>query len=197
MTPFTDEEIIGAIRAGGRALENALRQLYADVRYKRLAEIAARRFNGNAEDVEDLFQEGLWLLFQKVEHGAFEERSALSTFFGSIVNNISLNRYTTQQRRSVNLAGLPPIAEEASTETDTLFWKEKIALLDKAIAVLEEKCKPVLEYWAAGYSMKEMAEMLGIKDEMAAKNKKKNCLNALRAWMKDHPKDAIRIKEGL
>lgn len=190
MTPFTDEEIIVAIRAGGRALENALRQLYTDARYKRLAEIAARRFNGNAEDVEDLFQEGLWLLFQKVEHGVFEERSALSTYFGSIVNNISLNRYTTQQRRSASLAGLLPMAEEAATETDTLFWKEKIVLLDKATAALEEKCKLVLEYWAAGYSMKEIAELVGIKDEMAAKNKKKNCLNSLRKWMLQNPEKA-------
>lgn len=197
MTPFTDEEIMDAIRAGGRALEDALRQLYADGRYKRLAVIAARRFNGNAEDVEDLFQEGLWVLFQKLEHGVFEEKSALSTYFGSIVNNISFNRYAMQQRRSTHLAGLPPLPEESPPETDTLFWKDKIALLDKATALLGEKCKLVLEYWAAGYSMKEIAVLLGLKDEMAAKNKKKNCLNALREWMKNHPQVAIKIKEGL
>ncbi len=197
MSSSADDEIIRSIREGGQALENALGQLYVDGRYRRLAAYAARRFNGNSEDVEDLLQEGLWLLFQKVKHGTFEERSALHTYFGSIVNNISLNRYAKQQRRSVALAGLAPMVDEDNVEVDSILWKDKMALLDMAIAALEEKCKPVLADWSTGYSLKEIAERVGLNDEMAAKNKKKNCLQALRVWMKNNPQVANSLKDGL
>ncbi|MBI1226862.1 MAG: sigma-70 family RNA polymerase sigma factor [Bacteroidetes bacterium] len=197
MKPLTDKEIIQAIRAGGRAQEEALRQLYSNKEYRRLAEFAARSFSGNAQDVEDLLQEGLWILFQKVKKGEFEERSTLKTFFGSIVNHIGLNKYSKQLRCSVAIAGLTIATEEGPTEEDMLLWKEKTALLEKPFSTMKEKCQSVLEYWACGYSMKEIAELTGLKDEMAAKNKKKNCLKALRDWMKDHPKTAKWFKDGL
>ena len=68
MKPFTDEEIIGAIQSGGQASEEALRHLYLSGGLRREAVMAARRFGGNEADVEDLFQEGLWRVYENLEH---------------------------------------------------------------------------------------------------------------------------------
>ena len=196
MKPFTDEEIIGAIQSGGQASEEALRHLYLSGGLRREAVMAARRFGGNEADVEDLFQEGLWRVYEKIRSGQFEERSSIQTFFNGIVQNISLNEFTRRKRRSEILAGLSIEIQAAPVEIEGVSWKEKMAILEKPLAVLGELCRQVLEHWAAGYSIQEITELLGFDNEMAAKNKKKNCLHTLRVWMKNHPENAKWFKEG-
>ncbi len=192
MKPFKDEDIIQAFKAGGKAAEAALGQLYRDAGYRRLADEAARSFGGNADDVEDLVQEGLWRVYQKIRAGSFEELSSIKTFFGGIVKNIARNEQAKRARQSLHLQTL---AASEGQLLDDLAWAEITHLLDTAFNTLEPKCQQILELWKLGHPLTEIQAALGFNDLDSLKNKKKNCLKNLREWMLRHPEAAKYFKK--
>jgi RNA polymerase sigma factor (sigma-70 family) len=64
---------------------------------------------------------------------------------------------------------------------------ERRGELLRIIALVGEKCKQVLMYWSAGYSMDEIADMMEYKSSGMAKKKKYECLNSLLTLLENKP----------
>ena len=74
---------------------------------------------------------------------------------------------------------------DTGLEYDT---SEKRRLLQNVLKYLKPKCKEILMYWAGGYTMKEITQLLGISSEGMARKKKYTCFKELIKWLEDHPK---------
>ena len=74
-----------------------------------------------------------------------------------------------------------------TTPESLLFDQTKIEQLNDLLGKLGKNCKEVLMYWANGYSMKEIAEMMGYKSDNMAKKKKYKCFKELLDYLEQHP----------
>ena len=67
-----------------------------------------------------------------------------------------------------------------------LIRKERVHLLQDLLQEMGRNCKDVLMYWANGYKMREIAEIMNYKSENMAK-KKYECFKSLLLYVEANP----------
>src|SRR5512143_1215031 len=96
LLPFPgDDRILDLIRSGN---ETALVDLYRSNRRSIVAFVT--RNSGSTEDAEDLLQEALIVLWERVRGGRFEATAAISTFVYATVRNMWLRKLAIQRREA-------------------------------------------------------------------------------------------------
>ncbi len=175
-----DASILDMIRRGD---EQALVRLY-ELNRKMVSSFVARN-NGTHDDYEDLLQEALVILWERVRAGRFEYSSKLSTFIFGTVKNIWL-RKLARARREV-LIDLQSEEHEDPQETalDELIDSEEASAVKQALERIGDVCKEILllYYWEE-CSMEEIATKLGFANAETAKSKKYQCKKALEKMLK-------------
>ena len=129
------------------------------------------RITRNQQDAEDALQDALLKAFAHLK--GFEERSSFSTWLTRIAINSAL--MILRKKRNCFEFSLDdtngPNGKSAPWEMKFLgedpesscVRREKEALLREAILRLPPRCRQVVELWQArGYSMREIAQALGI-----------------------------------
>lgn len=71
---------------------------------------------------------------------------------------------------------------------------EKMKILEELMNHLKSNCKQVLMYWAGGYNMSEIAQLVGYKSEGMARKKKCECYKELIVWLEAHPEYLNELK---
>jgi len=107
----------------------------------------------------------------------FELRAASlkSYFTEGVLRACSRAREVAQRRQTVELDPLTQAAGQRDSVEEEFIRHERIRQLDALIARMGEKCNTILMRFARGYSMREIAEELGFKNEQSAKNAKGDC----------------------
>ncbi len=138
----------------------------------------------NAEDADDLFQEALLVLFDKVKKDDFELRSKISTYLLSVAKYMLYNRNRKASRNGE--IGLDHVSEMemADTETDVKYFEEQERLynqLEDALEELGSPCREVLKaYYMEEMSMSDISELMSYTNANNAKTQKYKCLNRLK-----------------
>lgn len=136
------------------------------------------KMGATQEETDDIFQESIIILFEKVQDPKFELHSALKTFLAGISRNV----FREHLRKRSNV-----LSEEYSNSTvqlpqidideESREQLEKMQMIDKVLEQLGEKCKKILElYYVAKNSMDEIASKMGYNNSKTAKNQKYKCL---------------------
>ncbi len=144
--------------------------------------------SGNEADAEDVFQEAMVILYQKLNSPNFELTVQLKTYVYSICRNLWLNELNRRGRRKIGLKDY-----EKYVETGYLFsvdWKERreetLNNVEKAMRYLGEKCQQILVlYYFDKKSMAEIAVEMDYTNADNAKNQKYKCLRQLK-WNIKH-----------
>lgn len=89
-----------------------------------------------------------------------------------LVDNLEIERHSTPQESHLH----------------QLLKSEKATILHNILDVMRTRCKDVLMYWAGGYSMKEIASLLGYQSDGMARKKKSECMKELLAYLSNNPK---------
>ncbi len=139
--------------------------------------------SGNREAAEDLFQEALIILYEKVNSKDFVLTSQLQTFLYAICKRLWLKKLRQQKRYPID-----SYKQEESTpsEIEQLIENHQkkelqIDKLNKALENLGSPCKDLLEgFYIQGYSMKELAEKFHYTNASNAKTQKYKCLQRLK-----------------
>ncbi len=128
--------------------------------------------NSGAEvDVEDVFQDALVFLYQKIKEGSIELHSSLSTYFYGVCKNIWRNRL----RKNMKMV----VTEDVLDETEVIdpevireiTKKEQEHVYRKHFLNLTDTCKQVLNLLFQGNSMKEIADQTGYSEGYTRKKK--------------------------
>ncbi len=172
-----DSRILDLIRKGD---EEALIMLYESNRRPVVSLVTQN--NGSADDAEDVLQESLIVLWERIRAGRFEYKAKLSTFIYATAKNVWSQRL---RRKGREAAGeLDPDGEEdpAPSPLENLIASEQAALVSEALGKIGEQCRKLLLlfYWD-GLSMEEIAVTLGFANADTAKAKKYQCKKALEA----------------
>jgi RNA polymerase sigma factor (sigma-70 family) len=151
----TESDLINGCIAGNRQMQELLYRLYAPKMYA-----VCLRYSTNAEDAQDLLQEGFIKVYRNIDRfrgdGSFE----------GWIRRIFVNTSIEQFRKKTNVYSISEREEEnienrEFTALDTLAEKDIINLVQE----LSPGYRTVFNmYVIEGYSHKEIGEMLGINE---------------------------------
>lgn len=179
----TDEVLLEALRQDTPAAFEALYRRYYRMVVKQVNE--QRRLDINAEDI---FQELLFILVEKIRKPEFQLSAKLSTFLFAISRNLIFKK--TGQKTELpgdemlfsdrNDSEVPDSLEERQ------ILEEKLNVVVGHLELLEEDCRRLLKM--SFYEKRSQAEIsleMGY-SEAYVKVKKHRCLNYLRNKVQEH-----------
>jgi RNA polymerase sigma factor (sigma-70 family) len=179
-----DAKILDLIRKGD---EEALVLLY-DSNRRPIVNLVMRN-RGGADEADDVLQESLIVLWERVRGGRFEYKAKLSTFIYATAKNVWSQRLRRKGREIAGELDADGQEDPAPSPLDDLIASEQAALVSGALAKIGEQCRKLLLlfYWDE-LSMDEIAAELGFANADTAKAKKYQCKKAL--------EDVLRKKSG-
>lgn len=135
--------------------------------------------NGNVDDAQDVFQEGMIVLFQKIYAPDFELTSSLLTYFYSICKFIWLNKSRKKRLSTVDIEKTPEIFDDTNSIQKDLERKERTEFYQKKFQQLGDGCQKVLTFFYEGLKMKQIAEKMGFASSGYAAKRKLKCKRQL------------------
>jgi len=170
---MTDREIINAIQNGN--LEKPIQVLYKEYPKIRLFLL---KEGGREVIIQEIFNDSLVLLIEKLSNPSFELSSKLTTYLTGInrfllkneIRKIANEPFVSSEFHSEFIEGLE------SFEYD--FEKEnKLKQLDGILDTIQEKCKQILHFfYFEKRNMDFIAEKMGYSSVQSAKTQKYKCL---------------------
>ncbi len=179
----TDAKILDLLRRGD---DEGLVMLYEANRKPIRAYVLKN--NGTEDDAEDLLQEALIVLWERVRSNRFEYRSRLSTFIYATVKNMWRRRLARSRREAPADIEQDTGYIENATALDIMIESEEARRVHEALGLLGDPCRSLLImfYWE-DRSMEEIAAALHFANAETAKSKKYQCKKALQKLLKERP----------
>jgi RNA polymerase sigma factor (sigma-70 family) len=175
-----DARVLDQIRRGD---EEALVRLY-EICGKQVTAFVTRN-SGTHDDAEDLLQEALVVLWERVRANRYEQAARISTFVFATVRNMWMRRLARTRREVVTELGDGNTMSNDLSALDEMIESEEAALVNSALEKLGNPCKQLLllYYWEE-LSMDEIARTMGFANAETVKSKKYQCKKALAGLMK-------------
>lgn len=166
-----DHDIIKNIRAGKR--EKPIRQLYKEYPKVRANILST---GGSEEIAQEIFNDSLILLIEKVSEPSFQLTSKLSTYLYGI-NRFLWKNQLRKQNRYIELEW----SDTLIISEDDLDYQEekeeKLKVMENILNTISEKCKKIFEmFYFNRQSMQFVAEKLGFSSVNSAKTQKYKCM---------------------
>ena len=178
---MNDKIIVNNILEGSEKRTEALKYLYENLEIRSLALRDLLSLGGTADDLEDILTDAIMVFYLNVQHGKFDSQTSVKTYIGSIIKH----KYISKIRKERNIV-VHALQQELYEVSD--FEKQEIKkLLDLVLSKLGDKCKKLLQLWALGFSLDEIAKELGYKDAQTAKLATHDCRKKLSHFLRDHP----------
>lgn len=140
--------------------------------------------SGTNEIAKDLFQEALVVLLEKVHRQTLDIKYSFSTYLYSITRNLWIGHLKREKKYTA-------IVDDYKQFEDVEIDSEKESLpadyesISKAIELLGESCKRLLEYYYfKQMDWNEIATLLGYSSAGSARNQKFKCLERIRDSLK-------------
>lgn len=139
----------------------------------------ALKFGGTIEIAEDIFQEGVTILYQNLQQGKFKEESSVHTYLFNICRYRFYNLIKKQGEQLVPLTDYPDHGSQAPEIIDP----KKVSAMIKELKI---GCQQILlAFYYENRSMSQIAKTLSLGSDQVARNKKARCMKALMAKVKD------------
>ena len=133
---------------------------------------------GSSADAADIFQEGMIVLYEKVQEQSTQWTSSLKTYLYAVCRNKWLMELRRKKNKgTINLEDQSTLKEESSIQND-IVSTERNELMRKHFKSLGEDCQKVLKLFFEATSLREIGEIMGF-SEAYAKKKKFTCQQKL------------------
>ena len=194
-TTLDIERILTKIRSGKSGRDEVIGQLYYDEVLRQKIKSVVLRYGGQQHDTEEVFNTTLMQFVKTVvKNKEMAINSSLHGYLSGVAKYVWMNQSKKEKKnRSEDIDDQFDIQSDTTPES-LLLDQSKVDLLGGLLQKLGRNCKEVLMYWANGYSMKEIAEMMDYKSDNMAKKKKYKCFKELLDYLEAHPeiKNALR-----
>ena len=178
---MTDHQLlIGIMQNDERAWKHICRNMKQG-----FAAILVQTFSFNSltnEDIEDIFQESLIVLMQKVKSGGIviSRDGALFSYLVQIGKLTACN--IVRKRKDITSDDVVTISDNLHKEYEDISVDEKQKsqdeFLDRVFDSLPADCKTLLKHFYWGRKpMDQIASVLGMRNADSAKTKKNKCMN--------------------
>ena len=140
--------------------------------------------NGNAQDAKDIFQDIIVILYNKSKNSEFNLDCDLSTFLYSICKLLWLKELRKKKDEKANIKELKELQNYKDDIIESDVVSEKYAIYYKYINKLGYDCQKVLRLFYDGVNTKEIANIMGYKNEHIVRSKKFRCKEKLLKWIR-------------
>ena len=152
---FSDSDFIDGCMKGDRKMQRELYQRFAPKMYG-----VCLRYAGNAEEAEDILQEGFIKVFNKI--GSFRNEGSFEGWIRRIFVNTAIEHFRKKTY-------LQPITEYEESTVEGKYLSVLDNLAEKDIIRLVQQLSPGYRtvfnmYVVEGYTHKQIAEALGISE---------------------------------
>jgi len=189
---YTDKELIEGLRQRKPCCIDYLYQEYFPVLRHHLIQNS-----GNRQDVEDLFQDTVIVLYKRSLVHPFNLGCSLKTYFMAVSKNLWLQRLERKYRLlyqaecEVNEPREIYSPEDQELREENL---EKQRLFYKNLMSLSTECRRLLQLYCLKIPYKEIARLMNYKNEVYVKTRKYSCKNLLRKKIMKDPECQQYIK---
>jgi RNA polymerase sigma factor (sigma-70 family) len=176
----SDARILESIRQGDEA---ALEELFHANRRMILSFVVAN--SGSADDGEDVLQEALIVLWERVRTGRFEYSAKLSTFIYGVAKNLWMRRRARARREIPTDLTEEETPDAGPSILDRMIGGEEEEAVRQAMHRIGEPCLELLLlfYWEE-LSTEEIASKMGFANADVVKSKKYQCKKSLEALVR-------------
>jgi len=184
---WTDDQFLAAINSGGQNRQAALRAIYDDNELKRKVIQFVRNRQGNTEDGQDMFHEGIIVLDRNIRESKFRGEAPLKGYLYSICRFLWMNQLRKQAHTTQGAETMLANEPDEYTPEITMIAQERKDLLNSLLGQLGERCQRILELWKLSYSMEEIATSLGFSSADMARKAKYRCHVSLVELVQQNP----------
>jgi RNA polymerase sigma factor (sigma-70 family) len=148
------------------------------------------RNSGTLQDMEDLFQDAIIVLYKRSLVQPFNLECSLKTYFISICKNIWLQRLERkfrllyQEDLEVHESWGIYMMDDEELKEENL---EQRRLFYKNLQLLPTDCQRLIRLYCLKIPFKEIARLMNYKDEIYVKTRKYSCKNLLRKKIMKDP----------
>ncbi len=185
MIHYSDEAIVEGLRLRSDYIINFVyREYFPIIKY------LVNENSGSDEDAEDIFQDGLIIIYKKITDNQLTLTSSFKTYMYSVCRNLWLQKLN--KRKNVldkisdveDYIDLPnDIKHEISSQEVELHRLVQIHFL-----TLSEDCQKILRLFMKDVSLREIGNIMGFKTEKYAKTRKYMCKEELKKRIADDPR---------
>lgn len=169
---MTDQEIILSIRKGHN--EKPLQVLYKE--YPKIRQLILKS-GCNEVLAQEIFNDSLLLLIEKLRDPSFELTSKLTTYLYGINRFLVKNALRKQQKLAVELEWTDTLILSEADLGYQSEEEERLKQLETILSKLSEKCRRILELFYFGkQSMEQIAQELNYSSVNSAKTQKYKCI---------------------
>lgn len=135
--------------------------------YGRLLYFTAGKYNSNLHQCEDIVQDCLEKLIEKVDTLQNLTQTALASYIVITVRNTAINYLKRQGHEMERIISLAELSKEmdhdpAPAIDDQLIWKERMNQVRAGWSQLDEETRSLLERkYILGYDDKQLARLMG------------------------------------
>lgn len=180
MNNYSAIEIIkGIARRKERVINHVYRTCYPDIRKLILTNA------GTEHDAEDVFQDAMLKIYQKITEHGLEINCQFKTYLYSVARFLwlqELNKRKTTLNRQDNIDQI--IDED---ERKKAWEDEQFRIYETHFRELSKECQKVLNMYFQKASMEEICAVMGYKNVQIAKDKKYRCKKTLTTRIYNNP----------
>ncbi|WP_298311011.1 sigma-70 family RNA polymerase sigma factor [uncultured Aquimarina sp.] len=129
------------------------------------------KYNGTTEDVEDIFQEALVLLYHKLRAGDMELHKFIHTYFIGICKNMWRNQLRKKQMLEYNELLTDGAIDPSDSVMDILTKKHQQNVFNKHFDTLSNTNKSILRLFFEEKSNRDIADITGYSEGYTRKKK--------------------------
>ncbi len=186
MEKLTDLTVVQLLQSESSSQQDrALNFLYNE--FYGMVEAMILENSGDKEQVKDVFQDGVVVLFNMIRKNDFKLTSKLKTLIYSICRNKWL-MVLRKDKRNTTLENKHEFIAVEDDHFEKIVLTEKKKLIVELLDKLGEECKETLRlFYYEKLKMSKIADLLGLASEAVAKNKKANCMKQMRKLVINNP----------
>jgi len=129
------------------------------------------RNKGRSEDVDDVFQDSLVLIYHKLRNGSLQINSSIHSYFMEVCKNKWRNQLRKQQKVYYNDLLVRQEQDRSELIVNNLTQEDKEQLYYKHVSCLKDDHKNILQLFFEGKSMREIAMITGYTEGYTRKKK--------------------------
>jgi RNA polymerase sigma factor (sigma-70 family) len=181
MQILTNENIIGGIRNRDAVVIRFLyKTCYPDIRKLVLAN------KGTDQDAQDLFQDALLIIYQKIVTLGIILNCAFRTYLYSCCRLMWLKELEERRYMGENYEYTDTHSGNINEEVST-FERAKMSIYKRHFEELGKECQDILKMYYDNVSMEEICAKMGYQSVQAAKEKKYRCKKSLMTRIYNNP----------
>ncbi len=191
MIHYSDEAILEGLRLRSDYIIN-----FAYKEFFPLIKFLVTDNGGSGEDAEDIFQDGIIILYSKISLNQLTLTSSFKTYMYSVCRNLWLQKLS---KRKAIFDKLKDVEEFIDLPQDMLqeISMEEIEMhriIQIHFLSLPEDCQKVLKLFIKNVPLREIVSIMGFKTENYAKTRKYLCKQDLKKRIADDPRSIKFLK---